>query len=179
MIKLKDEELNWGLAFCAAIALHLLVAVIFVTWPTQHNQLIKQPAFITASTAISSIRFPVKISEQSAAKFKRSNVHVFKKANVEIGRKPIIFPSLLSMIDQQIAANLTYPDDINAPAKATVWLHFMLEPDGRIVQLELLKSSGSQAFDNAAMQAVKLSSPVILPAKLSQPLSLTLPVYFA
>jgi len=40
------------------------------------------------------------------------------------------------------------------------WLHYRIERDGRIVDLEILRSSGINSFDLAALRAVQAASPL-------------------
>jgi TonB family protein len=40
------------------------------------------------------------------------------------------------------------------------WLHYEIERDGRIVRLEIIRSSGINSFDLAAMRAVQAASPL-------------------
>lgn len=63
--------------------------------------------------------------------------------------------------------------------QGVVYLRLQLDRDGQLLQVQLVRSSGHQLLDQAAEQTVRQSAPFpVLPAELTAPYLLTVPVEF-
>jgi len=87
---------------------------------------------------------------------------------------------LIAMVYRDIAAHKTYPEmaqQLNQTGVATV--SFMLHPDGKITALTLVRSSGYEDLDQAALEAVTAAQPFLgMHAYLHQPRQFQLKIHF-
>lgn len=68
---------------------------------------------------------------------------------------------LLKLLSEATAAKLVYPQiSIAFRQTGIAKIRFYLFPDGRVTQVSLLKSSGFDPLDNAALNAIRAISPV-------------------
>ncbi|MDF2690423.1 MAG: tonB [Gammaproteobacteria bacterium] len=87
---------------------------------------------------------------------------------------------LLDALDRDIQAHLVYPDLAQSTIQqGSTQLAFDLQPNGQISDIELVKSSGAEDLDQAAINAVQKSSPIAMPIHLNQSIHLSLPVNFS
>ncbi len=115
--------------------------------PTSKNGILK-PAKFTNNEA-RKINQPI---DASASK-PTDPVHMVGDEKVD---KP-----LLTLLGKAFYKHLFYPKaamDFNV--RGIAYVGFLLHPDGSITQLQLMKSSGADVLDRAAMNAVSLSAPV-------------------
>jgi protein TonB len=87
---------------------------------------------------------------------------------------------LLNVLDRDIQSHLTYPSLAQTHIQqGSSQLSFNLNTNGQISDIEIDKSSGVQVLDEAAVQAVEESSPLVMPLHLAQTIHLSLPVNFS
>ncbi|MCD6055740.1 MAG: TonB family protein [Gammaproteobacteria bacterium] len=68
---------------------------------------------------------------------------------------------LLRLIHNKIQEHHYYPANaLSLSQSGTVWLQFVLNPDGRIEQIHLLQTSGIKSLDKAAITALEAASPL-------------------
>ena len=60
----------------------------------------------------------------------------------------------------KVANIWTLPDDPNISPKMQTRIAFRVMPNGNIQNISIVKSSGNEALDNSALNAVKMASPV-------------------
>ena len=77
-----------------------------------------------------------------------------------IGDKKIAKP-LIKLLGKAIFSRLTYPKiAVDFNMQGATMIGFMIHPNGMVSDVRILKSSGTDIFDNAAMTAINEISPV-------------------
>jgi TonB family protein len=96
-----------------------------------------------------------------------------------IGDKKINKP-LLTLLGKALTVRLIYPKSaIDLNVKGTSIIGFLLYPDGHIIHIQLLKTSGAQVLDEAALTAARQMSPVNHVAQyLTQPKFMVIGIIF-
>jgi TonB family protein len=77
-----------------------------------------------------------------------------------IGKNKLVKP-LIKLLARALGARLMYPKiamDFNL--RGTVYISFTVNPDGRITNIKLVKSSHAEVLDEAGLKAVAAMSPV-------------------
>jgi len=88
---------------------------------------------------------------------------------------------LLVFISKQIQMNLQYPEAAKTHIEqGESIIQFELMPNGKLQDIQIVRSSGNTNLDQAALTAVRASSPVKFPNSLSlrEALTLRIPVMF-
>jgi colicin import membrane protein len=68
-------------------------------------------------------------------------------------------PQYRALVEQRVAARWSPPDIFRDRRAVTVILAFELMPDGRVRSVKVVRSSGSNFYDQAALRAIFLSDP--------------------
>lgn len=109
---------------------------------------IKKPATSNNNVQSDSIT-----QSQSQSQENTQAVHLVGKTKLD---KPLI-----AILGKAITAHMDYPKiamDFNL--KGTSYVRFILHPDGRVTNVELIKSSTADLLDDAALAAINAISPV-------------------
>ena len=81
--------------------------------------------------------------------------------NLNLNSKKITTEPLLKILHTAIAANQYYPENaLILNQSGTVRVGFLINPEGKISHITLIKSSGFNTIDSAAIDAVNASSPI-------------------
>ena len=77
-----------------------------------------------------------------------------------IGDKKTDAP-LIKLLGKALTAHLLYPKAArDFYIRGTVYVRFMIHPDGEITDIQLLQSSGASVLDDAAMSGIRAMSPI-------------------
>jgi TonB family protein len=109
----------------------------------------EKPAAMTNMSRMLNVNHPIDISSSK----ENEPVHL-------IGDKKIDKP-LLTLLGKALTAHLVYPKSaIDFKIKGTAVIGFLLQPDGQVTQVQLLKSSKAEVLDKAALAAANAIAPV-------------------
>lgn len=177
------------LAWILAIGLHIGLFIMLIGWPAfysmqslpRNNPSIA--AYFQASSngnnRIALQKNAMAYGDNKAGSAKASSTALAIRQLQTQAIAPVQIQVLLKMIAESIQQHLTYPASAQDQIQqGSAVIDFRLSPDGEISQIRLIQSSGSQDLDQAALQAVKASSPIIMPISIKQSIRLSLPVDF-
>lgn len=103
----------------------------------------------------------LKQQAQEAPPVKKKNLYAgnqLSQGDSITGLERIAFDEYLSELKQRVHNNFTIPTWLaNAPLKASV--EVVIDENGKIIKMTLVKSSGNPTFDGAATSAVESSAP--------------------
>lgn len=100
---------------------------------------------------------PNKTASQKGSK----KSHAQQNINQDIAAKKGMENLLLKLLSQATAAKLVYPKIAEDFAlRGTAKVKFLLYPDGRVTNVTLVESSGSNILDDTALQTIRAISPV-------------------
>lgn len=113
-------------------------------------------------------------SEPYSLKKGEQNINLLLKASKNMNN------ALLNILTKTLASHLSYPKiAMDFRLRGVAIIGFFLGTDGQISQVTLLHSSGSTMLDQAAMDAVKSSSPIKkIEAYVKQPTPLAIRIIF-
>lgn len=146
---------------------HALIVVSAILIFMTSNSLEKQPLMSIKSYLVSK---PVIIKKNGLVKLKKMVTQKIKKnQNISSLSENTTHDELLRLLHQAIAERQQYPESaIALNQTGTVKIGMMINPNGIISQASVMKSSGVEAIDSAALEAVKAISPFQPAVKLLQ-----------
>jgi TonB family protein len=161
--------------FWLALSLHLILLLSYSASLISHTHIKPQkPIALPAYFYPSNIAQPKTQTAQPVSKqgiLKSSNTisspqqnhsHSLPQLQTQhIADENEIDKPLLALLHNATAANLIYPAiAIDFNEKGIVKVGFQIDPNGRVTQIKLAKSSGYDPLDQAAIAAVRAMSPV-------------------
>lgn len=172
-----QQKLNWALthSLWASLLLHVLFllsfSLVYTFQPTQPPQpSLDIPAYVYNSEVapaaaavqpyaeknIQPTSQPTPKPQSAAAKHNQNTEAIHLIGDRKTPPKPLV-----KLLGKGLAAHLVYPRiaaDFNL--KGITLVGFTLYPDGRVMDAQVVKSSGAQVLDNAALAGVIAMSPL-------------------
>ena len=201
----KGSLKNKCISFAKSIALHSLLILLFLiaVHNAHHSYEIKGKKHIIETILVSSAslktpqidqkKFNTTTIQQGAIPVKHTTSIVKPQAIIKQQSKiiPQVKPQikqingqslsqLRSIVYRAIAAHKTYPEQAaELDQTGQVMVGFVLQPNGSIIAIKIIHSSGYPILDTAATQAVQQAQPIIGVARyLKQPITMQIPVDF-
>jgi TonB family protein len=171
---LLQKNVFWlGLALLFHLFLWLTFSMSFRFPITQEKKPSLYISSYTYTETKPSVRNPLKQNEKSEKNgiehfskptFSAPEQRVKKSNDTEdihlIGDKKTDQP-LIKLLGKALTAHLLYPKAaLDFYLRGTVYVRFMIHPDGEITDIQLLQSSGTSILDNAALSGIRAMSPV-------------------
>ena len=156
-------SIRFNFFLTVSFSLHILL-IFFLSFIKTENTFSKN--FVTS----------VNLEFSNYQRFDRpSNFGQYKKTNENLGSKKEIFSKKLNIKEKKNLAanryvsawqrkietigNLNYPDFVDSSVPLKLTLSVTLGKDGDLLDYALIKASGNQKLDQAAMEIIEMASP--------------------
>ena len=156
-------SIRFNFFLAISFGLHILL-IFFLSFTETKNTLSKN--FVTS----------VNLEFSNYQRFdRRSNFDQYKKTDENLGSKKEIFSKKLNTKEKKNLAankyvsawqrkietigNLNYPDFVDSSVPLKLTLSVTLGKDGDLLDYALIKASGNQKLDQAAMEIIEMASP--------------------
>ena len=156
-------SIRFNFFLAISFGLHILL-IFFLSFTETKNALSKN--FVTS----------VNLEFSNYQRFDRpSNFDQYKKTDENLGSKKEIFSKKLNTKEKKNLAanryvsawqrkietigNLNYPDFVDSSVPLKLTLSVTLSKDGDLLDYALIKASGNQKLDQAAMEIIEMASP--------------------
>ena len=186
---------TWGFSFLLhGLIILALVLTISRSSPTHEEGVAFQNAPSIQAFALTPIRAQPHSASHPLKTFPKTTLGVYTAASEthqsqaqetagpshqDIPLAPKAMQALLDQIAQFLQAHLIYPQQAELNQEAgTAVVQFVLQPSGRVVDAQVIHSSGYADLDQAALDTLQAIEPVVLSIPIVQPLALQVPMVF-